>query len=102
MQLAFSLSAEERCDYKLINEYRLKNGWGNYVRAIEQHQVLENDKDGNCWLALSILDLSPNQDLDTKVLSKLFNFKSGKIVAFDKNQGGRKLDTPLVTGKERS
>ncbi len=47
-------------DTKLVCEYRI-NVSGRWVRGFEQMQVLEIDPRGNIWLALSVLDLSPNQ-----------------------------------------
>jgi DNA-binding CsgD family transcriptional regulator len=78
----FALSAEgdSRLDYKLINEYRVMGANGTYMRVIEQHQVMELCPDGNIWLSLSILDLSPNQDDDKGVKSQLFNFRTGKLI----------------------
>ena len=99
LKMAFSLPPEERLNYKLINDYRLKHGTGKYIRVIEQHQVLENDPKDNCWLALSILDISPNQDLHKKVLSQLFNFRNGEIVPFESGQKPV-LSTPL-SNRER-
>jgi DNA-binding CsgD family transcriptional regulator/PAS domain-containing protein len=84
----FILSVEpcSRLDYKLINEYRMQDAAGSYLRVIEQHQVMELDPDGNVWLSLSILDLSPNQDTDNGVRSQMFNFRLGKLVAIATNQ----------------
>lgn len=73
---------EEKADYKLINEYRILNADGKYVRVIEQHQVLELDRFGNTWLSLSIIDISPNQDITEAVKSQLLNFKTGQIIPF--------------------
>lgn len=66
--------------YKLISEYRL-NLSGNYVRVIEQQQALETDSRGNVWLALSLLDISPNQTPFTRVESRIFDIKTRQIIA---------------------
>ena len=50
---------------KLIMDYRTQGKDGNYVRVIEQHKLLELDKYGNAWLSMSVLDLSPDQDLSS-------------------------------------
>ncbi len=65
-------------DTKLVCEYRI-NVSGRWVRGIEQMQVLEIDPRGNIWLALSVLDLSPNQTPLERVEAKLYNFKTGEI-----------------------
>lgn len=80
MDFILSLDPMLRSDYKFINEYRILGSNDNFVRVIEQHQVMELDVNGNVWLALSILDLSPNQDDDKGVKSQLFNFRTGKLI----------------------
>jgi DNA-binding CsgD family transcriptional regulator len=49
-------------DLKFIEEYRICNATGKFVRVIEQQSILETDSAGNIWLALSVLDLSPDQN----------------------------------------
>ncbi|MEZ4913593.1 MAG: hypothetical protein R2798_06010 [Chitinophagales bacterium] len=61
IKLFFKFSTNEKLEHKLVSEYRILNAENNYVRVIEQHQVLELDTKGNLWLSLSILDISPNQ-----------------------------------------
>ncbi len=74
------LSKEERNQYKLINEYRLLNAENKYVRIIEQYQVLEFDKHGHIWLALGVLDISPNQEELSGVKSQLLDYKTGRFL----------------------
>lgn len=76
----FSVPKEERSHYKAINEYRILNQNNEYVRVIEQHQALEQDKKGNIWLALGVIDISPNQHQDAGVISRIVNYKTGEIV----------------------
>jgi DNA-binding CsgD family transcriptional regulator len=73
----FYIQKEEFSNCKLINEYRIRNCHNDYVRIIEQHQILEFDKKGNAWLSLSIWDISPDQSTFQGVRSKLFNYKTG-------------------------
>lgn len=82
LKFCFALPPDVRKDYKLVNDYRIKNGRGEYVRVLEQHQALELDPDGNLWLALSITDLSPETDLGQGIKSRLFNYKSGEVFHF--------------------
>ncbi|MCB0635556.1 MAG: PAS domain-containing protein [Lewinella sp.] len=70
----------ERKHYKLINDFRIRNARGKFVRVLEQHQALELDPAGNVWLSLSALNLSPNQDLNTPLQSTLFHTRSGRII----------------------
>ena len=82
LKLFFQFSTDEKINYKLINEYRILNAENNYVRIIEQHQALEMDKCGNIWLTLSIIDLSPNQDISEEFKCLLHNFRTGNIIPF--------------------
>jgi len=102
MTCMLSLDATERPDYKSVSEYRILGSNGDFLRIIEQQQVLELDADGNVWLALSILDLSPNQETDGGIKSQLFNFKSGTLVpiptnAVKPNPGLTKKETEVLS-----
>ena len=82
IRYSFTLPPEEIKDYKLVTEYRVKNGKGNYIRIIEQQQALEMDNKGNIWVALSTVDISPEQDMNLGVKAQIFNFRTGEIVPF--------------------
>ena len=82
LKLFYQFSTDEKVNYKLINEYRMLNAENSYVRVIEQHQGLEVDKDGNIWLTVSIIDLSPDQDTSKGFRSLLHNFRTGNIIPF--------------------
>lgn len=79
-ELLTNISTEQRQNCKLINEYRILNESNQYVRVIEQQQTLELDKKGNVWLALSILDISPNQNVNENLKAQILNFKTGEFV----------------------
>lgn len=75
-----TFSIKEKLNHKVIDEYRMLNASNKYVRIIEQYQVLELDKEGQVWLMLSIVDISPNQeDNNGPVKCQLLNFKTGKV-----------------------
>ena len=67
---------------KLIMDYRTLGKDGNYVRVIEQHKLLELDTYGNVWLSMSILDLSPDQDLTSICRYRLVNTLTGELYHF--------------------
>ena len=68
-------------NYKAIHEMRIRNVRGEYIRIIEQEQVLELDKSGNIWLMLSVIDIDANQELEiTK--SHLYNLKTGDQIFY--------------------
>lgn len=84
-KLFFSFSEDEKLNHKLVSEFRILNAAGKYIRVIEQQQVLELDHLGNLWLALSILDISPNQqNLNEGLKSELINFRTGKIILINR------------------
>ncbi|MCD4772221.1 MAG: helix-turn-helix transcriptional regulator, partial [Bacteroidales bacterium] len=82
LKIAYTLPIEKRKDYKLINDYRIKNGEDKYIRVIEQFQALELDKHGNIWLALCVMDFSPNQDISLPLQNKVINFRTGELFHF--------------------
>lgn len=82
LKLSFQFTADQKANYKFINEYRILNSENRYVRVIEQHQILELDQFGNAWLMISIIDISPNQDESEGFKSQLFNFRTGQIIPF--------------------
>lgn len=82
LKLIYQFSSDEKVNYKQINEFRILSSENRYVRVIEQHQVLELDSRGNLWLDLSIMDLSPNQNIHEESRSQLLNFRTGKVVPF--------------------
>jgi len=67
---------------KLIMDYRTLGKENKYVRVIEQHMLLELDKYGNAWLAMSVLDLSPDQDLTSLCRYRLVNTLTGELFHF--------------------
>ena len=67
---------------KLIMDYRTLGKDGNYVRVTEQHKLLELDRSGNAWLSMSVLDLSPDQDLTSLCRYRLVNTLTGELYHF--------------------
>ena len=82
LKYGLSLNPSERKNGKLVNEYRILNEKGNYIRVIEQQVILENDKHNNIWLALGIIDISPDQSSDAEFCSRLIDIHTGKIYMF--------------------
>lgn len=76
-----SMPVEKIKEFKGLLEYRFKSKNG-YVRVIEQSLVLETDKRGNIWLALSIMDLAPVNDLESPAKFRLMNSKTRELYAF--------------------
>lgn len=76
----YQVPVEERPNYKFVSEYRILGSGEKYIRIIEQHQALEFDKHGNIWLALAVLDVSPNQNTEQSVKMQVINCKTGQIL----------------------
>lgn len=70
----------ERASYKFVNRYRVKGRDEAYIWVIEQHQALETDSRGNVWLALGVIDISPDQSYSKGVQSQVYNFRTGEIL----------------------
>jgi hypothetical protein len=73
----YTLSKEERGNYKLLNQFRVLNTSQKYIELVEQYQVLESDKNGNVWLGLAITDISPDQNHERAINAQILNFKTG-------------------------
>lgn len=86
MKFYYEIPAEERANYKMINEYRIEGKDGKYIRVIEQQQALETDRHGNIWLALGVIDISPNQSEYPGIKSQMLNFRTGDIVNLEKDE----------------
>lgn len=90
-----NIPTDQKANYKLISEFRVLNANNDYVRVIEQHQALEIAGNGSIWLALSFLDISPNQKkLDECTVCELLNFRTGKIIPFIEPK--EEITTPLT------
>jgi DNA-binding CsgD family transcriptional regulator len=98
--LGFALPEAHKKDYKSIFDYRLKGKDGHYVRVIEQQLPIELDAAGNVWLALSMLDISPDSDLDAPFRGRLINHRTGKLYFFPP---GEDMPGPaqLLTNREK-
>lgn len=70
---------EERLQYKLISDFRLRMPTGEFVRIIEQMTVLQVDSKGNPWLVMAICDLSSNQNLKTHCGGKIVATLTGEM-----------------------
>lgn len=100
LKLFYQFTNDEKLNYKLVNEYRILNVNNQYVRVIEQQQILELDNYGNLWLALSIIDISPNQVVDEGFKSQLINFRTGKFIPFKEEQKSNKIINIILTKRE--
>ncbi|HJZ40337.1 MAG TPA: LuxR C-terminal-related transcriptional regulator [Bacteroidales bacterium] len=98
--LALTLPNLNKKDYKSISDYRVKGKEGNYIRVIEQQIPLEVDKSGNVWLALSMLDISPDKDIGAPFRGRLVNHRTGELFHFPPGEGTGN-DGPTLTNREK-
>lgn len=96
IRMGFSIPVETIKDFKLIYDYRRKDKQGDYIRVVEQQNVLELDRDNNVWLALSILDISPDKDILTPSRCRLINSKTGDFFHFPPEEEPPKLSSREV------
>ncbi|TVQ07587.1 MAG: LuxR family transcriptional regulator [Bacteroidetes bacterium] len=82
---------DEKSQYKLVSDFRLRMPTGEYVRVAEQMIVLQTDSKGNPWLVMAICDLSPNQNLKTPSSGKIISTLTGEMV---KPIGEHQLQNP--------
>jgi DNA-binding CsgD family transcriptional regulator len=74
----FQLPLEVRKDYKVILDYRTLSPGGQYIRVVEQQSVLELDQKGHFWLALCLLDRSPDPEVTRPASACLLNYRTGE------------------------
>jgi len=65
---------DQRKNLKMVIEYRVQNANGEYVRLIDQFQMLEMDGCGCPWLSLCISDMSPNQEQYDGIRCQMIDF----------------------------
>ena len=94
--MGFNVPVETVKDFKLIYDYRRKNKQGQYIRVIEQQNVLELDKNNNIWLALSVLDISPDKDITTPFRCRLINSKTAELFHFPPEE-----NLPRLSSREK-
>ena len=78
--------------YSILRSFSNEEKRGEYIRIIEQEQVLELDKSGNIWLMLSVIDVDASHESEI-IKSHLYNFKTGEQIFIDLSDT---LDEPLT------
>lgn len=107
MKMALNMDKAKQQNYTLMNEFRIrKNGSTvengdnhgvQWIRMTEQHSILETDKHGNPWLALSIVNVSPDQNTETPMRSRLVNQKTDEMIEFP---GQTNISNPNLSSRE--
>jgi DNA-binding CsgD family transcriptional regulator len=94
-----NLYIDEKFDYKLLCDYRLRISSGEFVRVTEQITLLETDTTGKAWMILAICDLSVDQDLKRNSGAILINTKSGEVI-FKMGDCNSLLPSRILTKRE--
>lgn len=81
-RMAHDVPPEQRRDYKVIQEYRIMWKSHDWVRVVEQMMILENDKHGNMWLGLCLMDLSPDRNIELPYRSRIINYRTGEVTTY--------------------
>ena len=76
----FSLPAKNRTEFKAIAEYRVLNGKGNYFRVLSQDRVLKQCNNGYIWLLLNVIDVAPEQDLNSSAKITFYDLLTNKVL----------------------
>ncbi len=86
-EFLLQLPADEKKEYKIIYDFRLKAKSGTYVRFIQQLLPLELDHKGNIWLMLMLNDIVPDRGESAPPQRKVVNVKNGKLYVFNDDEG---------------
>lgn len=100
LRFIYALPVADRRKFKFQNEYRILNQVNDYVRVIEQHTVLELDRNGNFWLGLSVMDISPYQDIEKGLKSQIINLSTGAITNMMEEQKAHYENGVQLTKRE--
>lgn len=92
------LSGNEKKDYKLVYDYRVKSKSGRYIRFLHQLSLFELDRNFNSWIMMIISDVISMYPSDEKPRHFLINMKTGKISLFNGETGTRPY---LLTKREK-
>lgn len=80
LRYGLTLPPDVRKNYKLTNDYRIRTADGNTIRLTEQHIAVELDTNGNFWLSLSSITISPDSDNIAPLKYRLTNVTTGETL----------------------
>ena len=82
LRFLYGLAAQERRDYKLGFDFRIRRADGQTIRLLQQVVALELDARGNIWLVLAVNDLLAGGSQETPLRRSLRNLRNGKSYLF--------------------
>ncbi len=77
LRFLLAVPTEERRDYRLSFEFRIRAAGGGLVRLVQQVVILEADARGNPWLVLIANDRAPRGAGEETLLRRLENRRAG-------------------------
>lgn len=92
------IRSNEKKEYKLVYDYRVRSKNGAYIRFLHQMVLFEVDKDFNSWILLIISDVLSSYPENEKPRRFLFNTKTHKVHLFNKEAG---IKSYLLTKREK-
>jgi len=93
-----NIRGEEKKDYKLVYDFRVRHRNGSYIRFLHQLIPFELDRDFNSWVLLIIPDVLSSYPENARPRRFLLNAKTGKVCLFNEEIGIRsKLPTKRET-----
>lgn len=99
MKLVLTSLRDKAREYRLIQDFRIMDGTGGWLRVVEQHLVLETDPDGRIWLSLSLVDASPDQDSLQPHRARLVHKTTGGVIELPADVGSD--DTESLSKREK-
>lgn len=72
--------AENRKNFKLTHDFRMRNESNQWIRLLVQDYILETDKLGNPWLIMKLCDTSPMQDVNAPATSVCRNIQNNEVI----------------------
>ena len=92
------LPGDEKKDYKLVYDFRVRSKSGEYIRFLHQLMLFELDRNGNSWILLVISDVLSNYPSDEPPKRFLLNTKTKKICLFNEELG---IGSELLSKREK-
>ena len=92
------IQSDEKKDYKLVYDYRVRNKNGLYIRFLHQLMLYELDKFYNSWIMLILSDVISAYPDNEKPRRFLINIKTKKICLFNDELN---IKTFLLTNREK-
>jgi DNA-binding CsgD family transcriptional regulator len=99
LRFLYLQSPEERRDYKLGFDFRIRRADGRLIRLLQQVVVLELDARGNIWLVLIVNDLLPGGSEEEPSRRSLRHLRNGKSYLFaPEDPGAEEAADPARAG----